>query len=559
MTSLDQSHSRHWISTASCIAFVLLCILIAHPFAEIGFGDDSSYIYTAKRAAETGRLIYNGWATASLGYLVYLGALFTKLFGFSFTNTRAAVMLICLANVAVLHRLFLRIAANNFNAVATACAVAVGPMAFSYSLLFYTDVPGMFAITVALYGVVRAVQSTTAPQTVRWIIWTTVANLMLGTVRQIALMGALLLVPTVGWALRRRPGVLVTTAACWVASVAFVLAIVHWFAQQPYAAQEALILHYNLLWFERSFAIPAALLVESLPVLLAFLFVHKLRRQPMILVKSMAIATVLCIAARLMPYQFLDFVYAADTNGSFLQQPAFAFVLLWVCLVCACIAISMAIQTCRAPRAALDGEITFWSLFCLSLPCTLACVLLITTRESAWTRYILPVVPIWAALLYRLYADVTNNARLPMLTLGVTGLYAVASVCVAHDDFAESRAAKAAEQWYVAKGYPRQQLEASIGLDSWFEISNGHTFNEPRVRIPANAYHRRFISPELAACVSPYLSYMLEIHPADVLTQARPNAQCYEPMPLHDEVARMWSRPDRTVHVYRLLPPLRDQ
>jgi hypothetical protein len=42
----------------------------------------------AKQIAETGHLAYDGWVTAILGWQLYLGAAFIKVFGFSFTTTR---------------------------------------------------------------------------------------------------------------------------------------------------------------------------------------------------------------------------------------------------------------------------------------------------------------------------------------------------------------------------------------------------------------------------------------------------------------------------------------
>jgi hypothetical protein len=63
---------------------LLFCVLVARPFVSMGVIDDWSYIWTARVLANTGHLTYNGWATAMLGWQVYLGALFIKLFGFSY-------------------------------------------------------------------------------------------------------------------------------------------------------------------------------------------------------------------------------------------------------------------------------------------------------------------------------------------------------------------------------------------------------------------------------------------------------------------------------------------
>ena len=150
--------SGHWISTAGCVLVLLLCVAAAHPVLNGAYSDDFSYIYTAKRAAETGRLIYNGWACPMLGIQIYLAAGLIRIFGFSFTVARAAVVLFAAANVAMLHRLFLRLSPRNSNAVVAALSLAAAPIAFSHSVIFFTDVPGQFAFTVALFCCIRAMQ-----------------------------------------------------------------------------------------------------------------------------------------------------------------------------------------------------------------------------------------------------------------------------------------------------------------------------------------------------------------------------------------------------------------
>lgn len=56
----------------------------------MSLNDDWSYIWSARLLAETGHIQYNGWATAMLGWQLYLGALFIKIFGFSFSIVRIA-------------------------------------------------------------------------------------------------------------------------------------------------------------------------------------------------------------------------------------------------------------------------------------------------------------------------------------------------------------------------------------------------------------------------------------------------------------------------------------
>lgn len=67
--------------TLLCIAALLLCVLICHPVAEGGVDDDWAYIWSARALAQTHHIHYQGWATTMLGWQLYIGALFIKIFG----------------------------------------------------------------------------------------------------------------------------------------------------------------------------------------------------------------------------------------------------------------------------------------------------------------------------------------------------------------------------------------------------------------------------------------------------------------------------------------------
>src|ERR1700733_4445503 len=59
-----------------CAALVMACLIPAWPFAEIGINDDWSYIQTVQVFAQTHHFVYNGWATAMLGWQVLWGSVF---------------------------------------------------------------------------------------------------------------------------------------------------------------------------------------------------------------------------------------------------------------------------------------------------------------------------------------------------------------------------------------------------------------------------------------------------------------------------------------------------
>ena len=91
-----------------CGLAVLAAILVAHPYAEVGISDDFSYIRIAQVLAQTGHIVYTGWVTPILGWQLYLAAAFIKLFGFSFTTTRASIMFVAVVTAFLCQRTFVR-------------------------------------------------------------------------------------------------------------------------------------------------------------------------------------------------------------------------------------------------------------------------------------------------------------------------------------------------------------------------------------------------------------------------------------------------------------------
>src|SRR6202042_1690012 len=154
-----------------CAIALALCLLASRPRLEMGFGDDFSYIWTARTMAGTGHLVYNGWATAMLGWQIYLGALFIKLFGFSFTAVRASVLVVGMATAALLQRLFVRLGVNEWNSTLATLTLTVSPLFLPLTFSFMTDVPGFFAILVCLYGCIRAIQASSDRAAIQWLIF----------------------------------------------------------------------------------------------------------------------------------------------------------------------------------------------------------------------------------------------------------------------------------------------------------------------------------------------------------------------------------------------------
>ncbi len=107
--------------------------------------------------AQTGHIVYNGWATAMLGWQLWLGALFAKLFGPSFTAIRASTLFVALLTDFLIQRTLVRAGVSSRNATIGTLAVALSPLFLPLALCFLTDFGGLFFIVLCLYACLRAV------------------------------------------------------------------------------------------------------------------------------------------------------------------------------------------------------------------------------------------------------------------------------------------------------------------------------------------------------------------------------------------------------------------
>jgi hypothetical protein len=234
--------SRARINGLLCSSIVGVCALLSRPFVEMGVYDDWSYIKTAMDFAKTGHILYNGWATAMLGWQIVWGALFVKLFGPSFTVVRLSTLPIAMATVYLFYEILRSFGVTKRNAVLGTLTLGLSPPFLFFSVTFMSDIPGLFCIILCLYCCQRALHSASDLQAVTWLVVAGVTNTIGGTVRQIAWLGVLVMVPCTGWILRKRRGAIPATILVWLAGVVGVYLSLHWFLQQPYSVPEKLIL-----------------------------------------------------------------------------------------------------------------------------------------------------------------------------------------------------------------------------------------------------------------------------------------------------------------------------
>jgi len=217
-----------------CALSVLVCELISSPYTTMGIGDDGPYILVAKNLAATGHIHYNGWSAAMLCWQLYLGAALIKVFGFSFTTVRVSTMVVSVVSAFLLQRILVRCGISERNAVIGTLALVLSPLYLLLSVTFMSDIHGLFGIILCLYACLRALQAANDRASIGWLCFAVAANVAVGTSRQVAWLGVLVMIPSTLWLLRAHRRVLLAGAAATIAGFLAIGACLIWLRHQPY-------------------------------------------------------------------------------------------------------------------------------------------------------------------------------------------------------------------------------------------------------------------------------------------------------------------------------------
>ena len=495
-----------------CSLLLLGCVAVSRPLLPMGMNDDWAYIWTARKLAETGHVVYNGWDTAMLGWQLYLGALFIKVFGFSFLAVRSSVLLVSVATAVLLQRFFVRLGIPEKNAGLATLTMVLSPLFLPLAYSFMSDVPGLFVLLLCLYACVRAIEAEEDRAAGGWLAFAALSNAAGGSARQIAWLGVLVVVPCAMWLLRRRRLVMVTGAVSWLASVAVILGCMHWFKVQPYTISEPILLkspstpHYvqSGRVILRTFV---SILLMLLPVLGAFLvrYPPRLRRgRDVAAMVGVAASLLLLLGIRhngyskLIPFSGPYVTPRGLVTYGILGQQAIMFptavrvvltVAVFASFACFLRVLWHLVSSSEEGTAEFhSGHFSSKDLLILLGPLAVASVLLLLTRTAIFDRYYLALLVLLLVGLLRTYQEVIGG-ELPALSMVLVVLFAIAGIASMHDTFSMDRARVAAAEEMQAKGVPRTEISAGFEYDGTTELQQTGYVNEARIRIPAGAYH----------------------------------------------------------------------
>ncbi len=445
-----------------CALAVLLCELISRPYANVGICDDGPYILMAQHLSNTGHIVYTSWPGSMLGWQLYLGAAFIKLFGFSFTVVRMSTLFNALLTAFLLQRTLVRAGINERNATLGTLAYVLSPLYLMLAVTYMSDVFGLFALVLCFYSCLRALQASTDRATISWLYFAAASNAVLGTARQFAWLGLLVMLPATLWLLRSRRRVFLAGAAATAASALFVFACNRWFQHQPYTLPESLSIapgsEFNILssFFHAVLELPFLLL----PV--ALLFIPELRRNTRRSIQVASTAFVVSILILLAlhwkhaemhpllePFMGDWLTKYGGYGGGYMAAPIFlpagARAVLTILSLAGLLglATSLLYPPRRSPGTDAPQSPGWGTLGMLLAPLTVAYLLLLTSRAAQvnglYDRYMLVLLIVALPCVIRYYQE-RIQPRLPTATVFLIAITAIYGIAGTHNMFSRYRA-----------------------------------------------------------------------------------------------------------------------
>jgi hypothetical protein len=506
----SKSRPEKWDAIRSgsiCVSVFTMCLWVAWPIAEIGFDDDWSYIKSALALASTDHITYNGWSGAIVGWQLFWGDLFVHLLGSSFTAVRLSNFPIAVGVLLLFHAIQVRFGITGRNAIFGTLALGLSPLFLPLAASYMTDIPGLFVIMLCLYCCKRAIDADTSGRTIVWLCLAAASSTFGGIDRQIAWLGALVMVPATGWRLRGRRGVFLTIFVLWSGTISVVLYFMHWFNAQPYSIPAPLLpdtkMRPALLFITILIALLGMLLCLLLmlfPIFAAWLTqISKLKRNNLASIGMMLLMFLLLqLSARWnLPWtdNLISTEFSALRATDFGKPFPHLILGTSACLVLSLVVVGAFLVFLASfqpnmlkdppPKAFLQEVLWIFGPFIL---CYFALLIPHASRGFASDRYMLDIMPFVIIFAVRLHQQ-WISPRIPTASILILGLYGLLAVAGTHDLFASQRARLAATDEIRASGAPRTEIVAGFEYDAWTQVEVAGYINNPRIKNPPDAYH----------------------------------------------------------------------
>ncbi len=523
-----------------CAAILAAAIVIVWPVGEISYADDPAYTYIAQQAAQTGHFVYNGWETAILILHAYWGALFIRLFGFSFDCVRFSTLPFAFGSVLFCYLLVRRAGLQAREALFVTALFCLCPLFLPVAVSYMTDVPGLFFLFASLYALTRAAEASLKGRGYVWLALGVILGFLGGTGRQVVWLAPLVVLPYLAWLRRSQRLFAGVSLVAWAAVFGGVAWVIAWFNRQPYAVPQTpliselkIAIHKPLWEIGISARMLLMILLFCLPAAVPLVGEAWRKTWSGPLPRKLLVSVLLIgvIAAILIHPSLASFPWLASTlnwegiNGSaplpgrpiVITRPIRVAVALAVYAV-ACILAGELVNfrelARRASRPFFDETGSRFALAAMSLVSVVyfALTAIRSVHFDIFDRYLLPVLPL-AATVFLLWAKSEKHGAVfgpramyvALALLAVLGSYTILST---QDLWALARARIAATQKLEAAGVPRTAIDAGFEYNAWTELKINGRMNSRWVVYPPGAYR-----PGLSQTPSVVPEYRLEYQP----------------------------------------------
>jgi hypothetical protein len=474
-----------------CCAAVLLCTLVAWPFADSAFNDDWSYSHLALKLSETGQMHYNGWGVPTALFQSLWGAVWIRVFGFSFDVLRIATLPFAVGFVLLVYALGRKVELHNTLALFGALTVGTSPLFLPFASSFMTEAYACFFITLCLYAAICSIEASTRTSATGWLWILTFSGILGGSNRQTVWIAPLVLIPYILWARCFERGFLRHAVAAFVICVSSLLFITQWFAppQSPLrvvpSAVPDLILHQSFPAFGLVLSSLLTCMLVALPALLCFAPSWKKMGSVRIMGLSIASAAVVIALALVLgsfglapfrgnifsPFGVLE--QAEDALGFRVAWPIWLRIIVTLLVVFSGLAF-WAIAKGKIKKQRYPVPMAVFAIFTgvyllLLFPAALV--------GLAQDRYVLPLIPpLTIFILLQLQSPVR---RIPTVAWACLLALAGYSVAATHDYCSSLRARALAARSLEDRGISRGRISAGFEYDGWTQLQLTGRINTP--------------------------------------------------------------------------------
>ena len=137
--------------------FWLICIFIVNPIGDFPLNDDWSYGRNAKALALDNEIYFDEWGAMTLIVHTIWGALFCKVFGFSFTVLRFSTLVMGWLGLLVSFRFFQEAGMKKEYAFWATILYGFNPFFFSNAYSYMTEVPFLFFFITSAYFSLKSI------------------------------------------------------------------------------------------------------------------------------------------------------------------------------------------------------------------------------------------------------------------------------------------------------------------------------------------------------------------------------------------------------------------